>query len=110
MAGHTPGPWAVVHPADDFDYISVCAFEGDPADGIMSDVIAEVISNEDEADARLIAAAPDLLDNERKNLATLEWTAERICALGMSHVEITAAIEQTRAAIAKASPQTEETS
>jgi hypothetical protein len=59
-SGHTPGPWLVV--VGDDDDITVCAFEGDPRDGIMADIVAEILSVENEADAQLIAAAPDLLE------------------------------------------------
>ncbi len=55
----TQGTWAVVHDKGE-DY-TVCAFDGDPRDGIMAEVICEVTSIQDEADAHLLAAAADLL-------------------------------------------------
>jgi hypothetical protein len=68
--------WAVVQPADEFDNISVCAFEGDPANGIMADVIAEIVSIDDEKDARLIAAAPDLKGEAAEICAILDANTE----------------------------------
>jgi hypothetical protein len=47
---------------EDYDHITICAFEGDPSDGIIADVIAEITSIEDEADARLIAASPAMAE------------------------------------------------
>lgn len=120
---HTPGTWAVVRPAGDFDNISVCAFEGDPRDGIMADVIAEITSIEDEADAHLIAAAADLLTalkrlmaaereaarTGREALLAARFTgpsqAEAFAAQTRAGVELTDAWAAARAAIIKAEAQ-----
>lgn len=64
LAKHTGGTWAVV--SDKGDDITVCAFDGDPRDGIMADVIAEIVSVRDEDDACLIATAPELLERLRE--------------------------------------------
>lgn len=55
-----------------------------------------------EDDARLIAAAPDLLALHRKNLATLEWTIRRLVELDQPAGELDMAASETRDAIAKA--------
>ncbi len=65
-----PITWSVVDDGD--DDISVCAFEGDPKNGIMADVICEVTSIRPEQDAKLIAAAPELLKELQHLVALLE--------------------------------------
>lgn len=58
-AQHTPGPWSV-DPIDDLD----AHILGKP-NGFCADIIADVKSfdlDEGQANARLIAAAPDLLE------------------------------------------------
>ena len=58
MANHTPGPWLLI---DNLNSITVCSNRANE-DGFYLD--ADIASNGDcsRADARLIAAAPDLLD------------------------------------------------
>lgn len=69
-AMHTDAPWAVV--SDKGDDITVCAFDGDPKNGLMRDVICEITSSRDEADAALIAAAPEMLEALDWLLAAIE--------------------------------------
>lgn len=82
MTEHTPGPWSVEHD-EDADTISIVNFGGEIA------VLHGVSMGEnDEADARLIAAAPDLL-------AVLEGIAG-ICCLEHAHEEARRAIARAR--------------
>lgn len=94
---HTPGPWKVIergtttHP-DRFGRTTgrkEVFING--ADGLGS--IAKMYVGHDGADARLIAAAPELLE------ALQTWIAA--CDTG-THTDINQAREQARAAIAKA--------
>jgi hypothetical protein len=65
-SGHTLGPWIVDEPAGDYAGVAE-AIESDDriiawtADSLGSDSIDGKLSEEDKANARLIAAAPDLL-------------------------------------------------
>ncbi len=74
-AKHTPGPWKEVGGRAVFgpDHIVICRC-GNYSKSIM----------EDEANARLIAAAPDLLDALR-NLLTNDSIAELIDAIRLKH-------------------------
>lgn len=97
MSGHTPGPWTTKRaqlPVDGaFDHAIIAS----------GTVIAEAfgrsgvtIYHDSEANARLIAAAPDLLAACRQALASLEWT-------GIGDVPSVRTVErEIRAAIAKA--------
>lgn len=62
MSGHTPGPWTI-KPSDVDGHFSV-----ESANLIEGDYVAEAY---DEADARLIAAAPDLLETMQTIIAAL---------------------------------------
>ena len=98
---HTPGPWAVV--TDD----TAAQVKGFPCihsdnyivvgvEGMYGDI------ETDYANARLIAAAPDLLE-ALERLATFEaFTFEE---WGDDNPEVTARVEYARAAIAKARGQ-----
>jgi hypothetical protein len=68
MSEHTPGPWNVASYADESNCLNVIAGEEKHVDGrTQAHWIAELDTNSDddfdvvEANARLIAAAPDLL-------------------------------------------------
>jgi len=72
-AGHTPGPWQSQH---DYDIDGICAIIGNidgPDDGRMHFThICEVMTDdadEARANARLIAAAPDLLEMLQEMIA-----------------------------------------
>ena len=61
MSKHTPGPWKVSHETD------ISGIENDPANGCVGAVdVAHVylrtVPGRTEANARLIAAAPELLE------------------------------------------------
>lgn len=67
MTEHTPGPWKAAHLGDSIAILGTRAEDPEP-DGRT---VAEIFDTDTEAtaDARLIAAAPDLL-------AALEWIVE----------------------------------
>ena len=73
MSKHTPGPWrAEKHPQHDHVHCSELwmIIAGEPDD--CSDAeIAQVIAYEAEANARLIAAAPDMLEALKEARALL---------------------------------------
>lgn len=65
MTQHTPGPWR--------SYSSGCARVVYGKDSIGADRrIAEMIGRDDEANARLIAAAPTMLEALQKTLAAIK--------------------------------------
>lgn len=70
-AAHTPGPWTVHMPGS----VRACDGSHDTVDGCRTIVEAEIIGiprAEAEANARLIAAAPDLLQLVREALDAFE--------------------------------------
>jgi hypothetical protein len=87
-AEHTPGPWRFQYSPyeDGFAFSHIKAGDGLYPDGFRIDAIIG------EADARLIAAAPDLLA-ELKNIAA-------ICSVAAPEHDL--ALDRARAAIAKA--------
>ncbi len=97
-AKHTPGPWTVQRYGRGFDVLR----EG----RIIADCKAQ--SGADlpscEANARLIAAAPALLEALRDAVASLEWCAEQFesMALGNDSAEARVAASRMRDAIAQA--------
>jgi hypothetical protein len=106
---HTPGPWEVADlphsivvrtespnktPYGASRYAAIGGFDRtDP------DQFAEAIAN-----ARLIAAAPDLLEALQEATSALEWRWERVAnrAAPVHETAIQEAYNQARAAIAKA--------
>ncbi|HEY8343349.1 MAG TPA: hypothetical protein VIK75_10225 [Calditerricola sp.] len=92
---HTPGPWLIRAPDngiyDTDDDIANVVARGPY--GLIT--IAEEV---DVADARLIAAAPDLLD-------ALKAAERTLAAVDMSGMSCSAELEQVRAAIARATGQ-----
>jgi hypothetical protein len=81
-AAHTPGPWACQHGADDY-------FEVVKAGGASLSYSAKITK----ANARLIAASPDLLE-------ALERLVERVTDLGANG--FSQEVANGKAAIAKA--------
>ena len=83
---HTPGPWFIGRRTNDNEtpYHSITASEGG---GWANDSYMSVSGCIDEHDARLIAAAPELLE---ACLAMIEWDDREL------------AFQKARAAIAKA--------
>lgn len=100
---HTPGPWKfVLVPRQDHEDGSVTfphfRVDGDGFEGIYTDTMLPVGPDEREANARLISAAPDLLE------AAQEALDELILCWGASIIDTDTkrAIDGLRKAIAKA--------
>ena len=95
MSKHTPGPWKVAKP-------SRSHANGNPMYGLVGPEI--VADYEDwgftEANARLIAAAPDLLEALKEANKELEYLNDPKGFVSMRQERI---MEKARAAIAKAS-------
>lgn len=87
MSGHTPGPWQVVNAKDVFtapgapNAAGVCAEQNDGwqiADCgsffgcVIGDSAHEMSMDEERANARLIAAAPELLAAAREALSAMD--------------------------------------
>jgi hypothetical protein len=97
MGAHTPGPWKAADPGDYGDYNGECIV-------VLGDHkrVAVVLGYgpESQADARLIAAAPDLLEAARKALKSAE--REKAAELPVTNGRLRdAAIHDLRAALAK---------
>ena len=92
MSRHTPGPWMAQIAREETGFRMVRTYV---LDGASGDPIAHVQANgmaEEEANARLIAAAPDLLDALRKAQSLLvELRAHELT--DADDVEVMAAIE-----------------
>jgi hypothetical protein len=109
LPSHTPGPWRV----SDFDHTEIIM--NDLAGTYIAGVRDEAIPYEEaRANARLIAAAPELLAALKDARETIERDAQRLRACAeQSHPEerdghmdgANALIEQVDAAIAKAGGQ-----
>lgn len=110
-SAHTPGPWRVdkvLYPAGQDVSFEVLAGKRLVVQTIMREVIAEdAVIAEDDANARLIAAAPDLLAALRELVSRCDDTADVL----RNHPEYDAAgflrasAERYRAVIAKAEAQ-----
>jgi len=105
-AAFTPGPWTVSDSAPEEYAVSIHGAQletgGFP---IVADIPERTIHGTHEANARLIAAAPDLLEALRDALKAEEDAIASVAgwagALGV-HPDLLARIEKMRAAIAKA--------
>lgn len=96
QAKHTPGPWKVVEQTDP-PIVSAITPRGELD---IADVIAQADQDEDEANARLIAASPELLQACCVALADLEgYLAEWETDPALETVQ------ELRAVIAKATGQ-----
>jgi hypothetical protein len=101
MNKHTPGPWAIKFRGDHSAYISL----GDPTTGgphKQFDIAFDSRHPSDVADARLIAAAPDLLAALKALLAVAPPKAPGAGVIVGSEEKHKAAIAAARAAVAKA--------
>ena len=97
MSPHTPGPWAV--DADDEPYAGIVEgtrIGNDTWTVAMALADVPALEREVEANARLIAAAPDLLDSLRSILGLAE------IKYGNLHADVTVEFDKARAAIARA--------
>ncbi len=90
---HSPGPW--ITQVDEAPFTVEAAIATDPAICELLPRDAEIFTEEDEANARLIAAAPDLLAACQRTVRLLE-PREGVEAL------VASTLQQVRAAIAKA--------
>jgi len=104
LATHTPGPWK--HEAQNGYalkcFIMTADFDEDAGTGA---VIARTSDNIPEADAALLAAAPELLEACRTTLETLQWALSTRPANGSTDPRVMACVdlqETLEAAIAKA--------
>lgn len=93
MNTHTPGPWHITSESVQYHYIHA------PNNGIVAEVGKRSnVNGEGKANARLIAAAPELLSALKAALPAVEYMAE-----GESGLPV-AVYRQVVAAIAKADP------
>ena len=95
MSTHTQGPWKVTHPIQDADADRYIWTQTNPATGHreLIAIIPDAEGDHVSADARLISAAPELLD-------ALRWALDQIDDdLDLDHQ---AAMNAARAAIQKA--------
>ena len=96
---HTPGPW----------YIDPIKAHANGNQRIMAGQCTPVavVPEHLAADARLIAAAPDLLEALKEATSALEWRWERVAnrAAPVHETAIQEAYNQARAAIAKATEE-----
>ena len=98
MSKHTPGPWSYIGNGDVVAKSNkYCGGEKDIASVFLT------VNDEDEANARLIAAAPDLLEALKACADWLDWLVTPHDDPKGAHA---AHIKQARAAIAKATGAT----
>ena len=106
-AKHTPGPWAVGHEMNSErpGSVPVVAMVRDSLGGKMHVAFVNGMAGEQEANARLIAAAPDLLralmaivENADKGFSVTTWTGLD----GIADAGTVANVDAARAAIARA--------
>jgi hypothetical protein len=110
---HTPKPWLV----DDRE-APLLVLSGAPTGLLIPRIIAKVFSRcrvegedevtvveEAEANAKLVAAAPELLEALRRSTALLEWESKYVIGGNMSDHERAIIIQLSKAAIKKATGQ-----
>lgn len=114
---HTPGPWKFIDvPRQDNDDGSVTVrhfrVDGDGWEGIYEDTMLPVGLDEREANARIIAAAPELLEDGDVNCRALEFViallkeefpGSAIANMAVAQLEIR--LKNSREVIAKARGQ-----
>ena len=93
-ASHTPGPWVAEFHGDDAS-IEIWA-----ESALIADVHSHVFGSHGQDDARLMAAAPDLLEALETLCTGLEWNIENHPTI-MNESD-SQALAEARAAIAKA--------
>jgi hypothetical protein len=103
MSKHTPGPWKAQlrefpegqwFLEGQWEVVSMCEPER-----LIAEAAPHIDSDSEEANARLIAAAPDLLEALISATRCLAWHVDEH---GRSHEMDEVAMERARAAIAKA--------
>lgn len=98
---HTPGPWFIRDMHPERCTLNIGTRSDDPYDGEVA-VIYRALSPHSEADARLIAAAPELLEalkQSRHELSCLNLEADGAQKLNSPATRV---LDQINAAIAKA--------
>ncbi len=108
MSGFTPGPWQMSgcrykwrHP--DHDQVLDSHAVGPDSDPVCLVFYTSKYHAEQLANARLIAAAPDLLDLAKDMAAFVKhWQDDGLCNLKPTPESLATAAERLRAAIAKA--------
>jgi hypothetical protein len=95
-AKHTPGPWAVTADRDDCDGLSVIQQQSGGLICLVESTLGQAVA--DEANARLIAAAPEMLA-ELAGLSAI-WTNAEFGSEVMDYLETR--IHAIRATITKA--------
>ena len=93
MSGHTPGPWAVVFRKDGTAYLSMGSPTSGPHKQFDIGLYADELNDAD--DARLIAAAPELLE-------ALIACESLLAGIALTDYPVEEEWEQARAVIAKA--------
>lgn len=96
MGKHTPGPWMIQSATRNYDNFKIEA-EGW---GIITNI--EDNSNESESNARLIAAAPEMLEALKDLLSEFDARNEEFIDIRVGYFKDTAGIAYTRTIIAKA--------
>lgn len=104
---HTPGPWTAEKNTDQSQHIKVIHHSNKP--GAATRTIAKVTcrmswSAEQKANARLIAAAPDLLEELRQAIIQMDLASECIenKRYDEALIHVSSLMRYKRAAIAKA--------
>jgi hypothetical protein len=62
MSAHTPGPWKALPSELDNDGFVVQTIQSDETKGLIGEIYGGTVLSEPAANARLIAAAPELLE------------------------------------------------
>jgi len=105
MSKHTPGPWTFSTSSDGWSYsIYIAQADGAPYTPNYSDVayITQTCTGErqqvQEANARLIAAAPDMLDALRRAVLALAFASETSAAMHDDYEAVSRAIAKATGA------------
>lgn len=111
MSAHTPGPWVLNGTVDLEEFTDdVCPYAVVRAPGDQWIALVEIPNVQTEANATLIAAAPELLETLRAAVDDVALSAEIAKARGDNNVffELSSHLAFYRAAIAKATPMTDD--
>lgn len=101
IAAHTPGPWSASYNGNDDTRIFAESVADSPR--CVAKVNAPLNRGlESVANARLIAAAPELLAEVKKAVEALEWAESLLQDRLLPDNLLTATLTQARAAIARA--------
>ena len=99
---HAPGPWSVIEVGDRIKALAVMDSTPQSVLTIITEDSVDFAAVLEEADAHLIAAAPDLLDAAKLGLSIAKsWIDQEM--IGTAHTEAMRALGPIRAAIVRAS-------